>query len=163
MFNWIFQPLWFILPSYLANTTPIFVRKLNILNYPIDFGLKYQGKRIFGQNKTWRGLFFGCLIGILTAILQARGMQIGIILGFGALLGDLIGSFIKRRLNFPPGQPNILLDQTPYVLIPILLYALFLDYPLNIGQTIFLILFSLWIHRASNILYFKMGLKDVPH
>lgn len=163
MLRWILKPLWFILPSYLANTTPIFVKKLNILNYPVDFGLKYKRKPIFGKNKTWRGLVFGCLVGILTSVLQNRGIFTGFILGFGALLGDLTGSFIKRRLNFPSGRPHILLDQTPYILTPLLLYSLFLDYPLSFGQTIFLILFSLWIHKASNILYFKIGLKDVPY
>lgn len=163
MLKWIFQPLWFILPSYLANTTPIFVKKLKILDYPVDFGLKYKGENIFGKNKTWRGLLFGSFVGVFTAVLQSRGAFTGFILGFGALLGDLTGSFIKRRLSLSPGQPSILLDQTPYVLMPMFLYALFFDYPLDLRQTIFLILFSLWIHRASNILYFKIGLKEVPH
>ena len=162
MLRWIFKPLWFILPSYLANTTPIFVKRWNILNCAVDFGLKYKGKSIFGRNKTWRGLFFGSLAGILIAVLQDRGVFVGFILGAGALLGDLTGSFIKRRLNISPSQPHVLLDQTPYVLVPTFLYALFLDYSLSLGQSIFLFLFSLWIHRASNLFYFKIGLKEVP-
>jgi len=163
MIKWIWEPLWFILPAYMGNTTPIFVKKLKFLNFPVDFGLKFKGRRLFGANKTWRGLFFGSLAGIITSFFQGRGIIVGFVLGCGALMGDLLGSFIKRRLNMSPGQPHVLLDQTPYVLVPIVLYALFWPYPLNFGQTLFLILFSLWAHRASNVLYFKIGLKEVPH
>ena len=163
MFNWLWQPLWFILPAYMGNTTPIFVKKLKFLDQPVDFGFKIKGKRLFGQNKTWRGLFFGSLAGIFTGLCQARGIRVGFVLGLGALLGDLLGSFIKRRLNMAPGEPHVLLDQTPYVLVPMVIYACFWPFPLTFAQSLFLVLFSLWLHRASNILYFKIGLKEVPY
>ena len=88
--------IWFILPMYVANMIPVFIKNLNVLNIPVDFRRKFMNRRIFGDHKTWRGLVIGTLSGGIVSLLQRRGFLIGIILGFGALFGDLIGSFIKK-------------------------------------------------------------------
>jgi CDP-2,3-bis-(O-geranylgeranyl)-sn-glycerol synthase len=73
----------------------------------MDFGRNFvDGKRIFGNNKTWRGFFFGWAVGIGVGL--AEGAVFGfdsypvlfsLLIPLGALLGDLTGAFIKRRFD----------------------------------------------------------------
>lgn len=54
--------LYFMLPAYFANMTPVFAQKLDILKFlakPIDNGRTTEGRAIFGAHKTWRG-FIEC-------------------------------------------------------------------------------------------------------
>ena len=74
------QSFYLLLPAYFANMAPVIFRKINFLNVPVDFGYtlrikKSKGKkdardRIFGNHKTWRGIFFATLAGITIAYLQ---------------------------------------------------------------------------------------------
>ncbi len=41
-----------MLPAYFANMAPIIVRKVPILNYPVDFGKKLGGIRVFVSHKS---------------------------------------------------------------------------------------------------------------
>ncbi|MFC1728024.1 CDP-2,3-bis-(O-geranylgeranyl)-sn-glycerol synthase [Nanoarchaeota archaeon] len=123
----IWYSFYFMLPAYFANMAPILIKKVNFLNLPVDFGKKLNGIRIFGENKTWRGLFFGTLIGIIVFLIQQQigvkslidysqysllgGVLFGFLLGFGALSGDLIESFFKRRVGIKPGKSWIPFDQ----------------------------------------------------
>ena len=165
----------FIIPAYVANSTPVILGGIS----PIDFGAKFiDGKRIFGDGKTWFGLFGGVFCGILSSILLAfvlRGSEFdlfggrpdyyllcGIALSTGALAGDLLGSFIKRRVGARWGESTFL-DQITFVVV-----ALAFCYPL--GLTIvfrpesiaFLILATYFIHRIANSAAHYYGLKKVP-
>ena len=133
------EALYFFIPAYVSNMTPVFVQKINFLNIPIDFNKTYMGKRILGTNKTWRGIFFGSLMGLLIFEIQrflfnlgylhnfalidysSAPLFLGLFLGFSALLGDLIESFFKRRLNIKPGRPWIPFDQIDFLTVSILL------------------------------------------
>ena len=42
---------------------------------------------------------------------------IGFLLGFGALLGDALGSFIKRRMGIGRGKPAPILDQIDFLIV----------------------------------------------
>jgi CDP-2,3-bis-(O-geranylgeranyl)-sn-glycerol synthase len=53
----------------IANMTPVLVKKINVLNYPIDGGKTWNSKRILGDGKTWRGLVFGTLVAGLVGYL----------------------------------------------------------------------------------------------
>src|SRR3989338_11353728 len=118
------QCFYFMLPAYFANMAPVIVKKINILNLPIDFNKKISNKPIFGKNKTIRGLFFGVLFAIIIAYAQSvfydnniiagislvdysNWLLLGFLMGFGAILGDLIKSFVKRRLDYKPGKPFV--------------------------------------------------------
>ena len=62
MFKDILFALWFFLPAGLANAAPVFasrIPKSEKLALPLDFGKSFRGKRIFGENKTFRGLLAG--------------------------------------------------------------------------------------------------------
>ena len=125
-----------VLPAYLANASPVVLGG----GAPIDFGRKLgDGRRIFGDGKTWRGLAGGITTGTLTGLLLANlaasapyslyasaesYLIAAFIMSCGALFGDLAGSFIKRRTGMAPGRPYLLLDQLPFIV-----FALFSSRP----------------------------------
>ena len=128
----VLKSLYLMLPAYFANMAPVIAKKINFLDYPVDFGKKLGSKPVFGRHKTFRGFFFGILFAIIIAYAQFRLMEtdslraisildyskwllIGFLMGFGALLGDLIKSFFKRRIGIEPGNNFIPFDQTDFV------------------------------------------------
>jgi len=159
---------WYILPAYVANASPVIVGG----GRPIDGGRVWKdGKRLLGDGKTWRGLIGGVACGTLTGVVQwiitpgfygslSNAALLGFLLGFGALFGDLVGSFFKRRANLPRGAPAIGLDQLGF-----LISALAFAYPvktLSSGQIIFLLVVSPFVHWGANYFAYKMGWKSVP-
>ncbi|MEM1988525.1 MAG: CDP-2,3-bis-(O-geranylgeranyl)-sn-glycerol synthase [Candidatus Woesearchaeota archaeon] len=130
----ILQAVWFLLPAYVANSAPVVVYKINFLNVPVDFNKKYKGKPIFGTHKTWRGLFFGVLFGMIVAYLQkilyynvdffraisvydySNAILFGFLISIGALVGDLVKSFFKRRISIPEGADWPFFDQYDFVI-----------------------------------------------
>jgi CDP-2,3-bis-(O-geranylgeranyl)-sn-glycerol synthase len=108
---------------------------------PIDFGKNYKdGRRILGDGKTWNGLFVGAFFGItggfgITVVaIYANNSKEFAFLGlndfghfpimipiicsicFGALLGDIIKSFLKRRIGKNRGEDWIPFDQLDFIL-----------------------------------------------
>ncbi len=57
----IVEALKFIFPAYCANATPVLAGGGTKMDFGKNF---YDGKRIFGNNKTFRGFFFGWAVGI---------------------------------------------------------------------------------------------------
>ena len=49
--------------------------------------------------------------------------MVGIIIGIAAMLGDLLSSFVKRRLGVPTSGMALGLDQIPEALLPLLAVA----------------------------------------
>lgn len=107
------------LPMGVANMAPVFIKG----KMPIDFGKEWSGKRILGKGKTWEGLVGGVAIGTLVGLLLGN-WQLGFMVSFGALLGDMIKSFAKRRVGIESGQSWWGFDQTDYVIGGILLGSL---------------------------------------
>ncbi|MCC6012798.1 MAG: CDP-2,3-bis-(O-geranylgeranyl)-sn-glycerol synthase [Candidatus Verstraetearchaeota archaeon] len=145
-----------ILPAYIANATPVIFKGKK----PIDFGKNFiDGKRIFGDGKTFEGFLSGLFFGTLTGIIMGFPFR-GFILSFGALVGDLIGAFIKRRLGIPRGRPAPLLDQLDFVFGALLLSSIF--YPIELEIALFIIIITPPIHLISNIFAYLLKLKDYP-
>lgn len=124
---------------YVSLAPPILAGILNMawvktpwlrrLARPIDGGLTLpDGQRVFGDNKTWKGLLgmvvLGALAGLLLGLLErgtaAEGLNlfyrehadtnawstlVGALLGLGYTLAELPNSFVKRRLGISPGRP----------------------------------------------------------
>ena len=91
---------------------------------PLDCGVRFwDGERLFGDHKTWRGLLLGTLGCGLTAMLTGPGFAVGA--GFGALslTGDALSSALKRRLRLAPGAEIPGLDQLPEALLPSMVFA----------------------------------------
>jgi CDP-2,3-bis-(O-geranylgeranyl)-sn-glycerol synthase len=157
---------------------------------PVDFGKSWKGKRILGDGKTWRGFFGGGLTGVVLGLILMgiayllgkeavwgygglwTGLGIIICLSFGSLIGDMAGSFIKRRLGIDRGKKAPILDQFDFLIFAFLITAIF--YPRWIYETyitlegwhilalIFLLVITLLLHRAMNIIGYKAGLKKEP-
>lgn len=91
---------------------------------PVDGGLRaWDGERLLGAHKTWRGLVSGTVMTGLAA--QGFGLSFSLGAAFGAfsLLGDLISSFIKRRLRLAPGAELLGVDQLLEALLPLAVFA----------------------------------------
>jgi len=143
--------LYFILPAYAANATPVVLGG----GRPIDCGRKFRdGKPIFGANKTFRGFFLGLAVGTLVSLGLNFVLKYHVLLGFmtslGALVGDLVKSFIKRRLNLAPGESLPLADQLDFV-FGALLFSLPVSSPSPLTALI-IILVTPPIHFLTNLL-----------
>lgn len=158
--------LFFALPAYMANAVPVAVGGKT----PLDFGLKFfDGRRIWGKGKTWRGTSFGVLVGWGAAIgiSELLGFNplpnyeyLSLLIASGAIFGDLAASFLKRRAGLEPGQEAPLVDQLDFLLGAILVS--WPVYHLQVVEIIALVIITPVIHRASNILAYKLSLKSVP-
>lgn len=97
-------------------------RVLPGLAVPIDRGAHFRGKRLFGENKTYRGVLamaLGTGLGFLLlgqavsggrlehlSLLPAglMALLLGVAVGTVAMLAELPNSTIKRQLDLPPGE-----------------------------------------------------------
>jgi CDP-2,3-bis-(O-geranylgeranyl)-sn-glycerol synthase len=154
--NYVISALYFIFPAYCANATPVILGG----GLPIDGGKKLRdGRPIFGPQKTLRGLVSGLAVGILVGFVQKK-VLLGFALSLGALIGDLIESFIKRRLNLAPGTSFPVADQIDFV-IGALLFSLFVaPPPLHIALVALII--TPPIHLTTNFVAYIVGLKKEP-
>lgn len=105
-------------------------RLLPSLQHPIDKKrVMSDGKRIFGDNKTWKGFLGMFMFGIIFNVLWgglctlsrslennnlfyrtransfAFNLLIGALIGLAYAVCELPNSFIKRRLDIHPGKP----------------------------------------------------------
>ncbi len=176
------QALWFFLPAYVANPMAVVFGG----GLPIDFGRSLRdGGRLFGDGKTWRGLVGGVASGAILGLAlstfadglappwsfgsSATALGMSTLLALGALLGDLGGSFIKRRLGKPRGARTPLLDQYDFVVGALLAAALvpsWADPRFFQGDALLglvaIIFITPALHRAVNVLGYRIGKKHEP-
>jgi len=92
--------------------------------WPLDGGrVLGDGRRLLGDAKTWRGVVLAPLAAGFGAVLLGLPATVGIVVGITAMLGDLLSSFVKRRLGMPTSDMALGLDQIPEVLLPLLAVA----------------------------------------
>jgi CDP-2,3-bis-(O-geranylgeranyl)-sn-glycerol synthase len=107
----------------LANGVPVITKDIMGLRLaaPIDRGAKFfDGRPIFGSSKTIRGILLSILITSASAPPIGLGWKIGALVAGVAMAGDLLSSFLKRRMNLPAGGRATGLDQIPESLFPLL-------------------------------------------
>lgn len=171
----VLQAVWFILPAYFANSSPVLARKIfGRHNAPIDSGKSLaDGERVLGDGKTWAGLIFGISVAALVGVIQ-HAVQIAFslddftvmtfglaaLLGFGALFGDIVKSFIKRRLGLQRGKPWFPFDQLDFVLGAFLFSIVLV--PFNWQYLVVLLILTPAVHLAANYAAFKLKLKKEP-
>ena len=128
--------LYFMAPAYLANMAPPFVRYWKGWNRPIH-------ARTLGEHKTVLGYSLGVLVAIATIAVQtgidvdfalidyAHWFWLGLAFGVGAMTGDCLKSYFKRRRGLPPGARWIPFDQLDFALGALLIVGPFslLDWP----------------------------------
>ncbi len=79
---------------------------------PVDGGrLFWDGKPLFGPNKTIRGIIGAVATGVVGAPVLGLPWFAGGAAAVLSMAGDLLSSFIKRRLNFGSGSTVPFLDQ----------------------------------------------------
>jgi CDP-2,3-bis-(O-geranylgeranyl)-sn-glycerol synthase len=183
----IVQAFWVVIPIYVANASAVIVGG----GTPIDFGKTWKdGRRILGDGKTWRGLFAGTFLGMTAGFglvvaasylsiseynvlhltnFEGFPMMIPILfsLCFGALLGDVIESFFKRRVGKDRGQDWIPFDQLDFLvgalvfsfMMSEILYLLHLTcyhwffQNITIWHILILLIVTPFIHIAANVLF----------
>ena len=160
----------YILPAYIANSSAALFGG----GTPLDLGRKLGKHRLFGDGKTFRGLVLGILFGtaagnVIGYALMGTEFTIGSIwfytvLGFllssGAMAGDLIKSFFKRRLGYKRGQMLPIIDQLDFIIGSIALGSI--AYIPSLETVIFLIIITPLIHLLLNVIGFLLKLKKVP-
>jgi len=176
--------IWLMLPALLPNSAAVIFGG----GPPVDFGRSIGGRRILGDGKTWLGFVGGVSAGIAIGTLQMmlafiddpvnfwgfgpfpEGMMIIATLSLGSLLGDMGGSFLKRRLGMERGRRMPGLDQYDFLIGAILLVLLFhpqwfIDNFIE-GESLIalvtLLVVTPILHKAVNIIGYRMGKKEVP-
>uniref|UniRef100_A0A7C3VBQ5 CDP-archaeol synthase n=1 Tax=Archaeoglobus fulgidus TaxID=2234 RepID=A0A7C3VBQ5_ARCFL len=178
MLDLIPKTVWLLLPCYTPNNFAVLVGG----GKPIDFGKTFfDGKRILGDGKTWRGFTGGVTGGVFTANLQfaiekLSGVAIysslpfseffilTFLLALGAMLGDLCGSFIKRRFGYERGASFPLLDQLTFLIVALILASTFPPFwKLFTIQVILLaVIITPALHFGINYIAYRLNLKEVP-
>jgi len=153
MFEEVVSAFYFILPLYLMNALILVLwRKKIITNFMIN-------KEVFGIGRYWDGIFLIIFGVCLLYYIFFNSWQLGLVMGSGMAFGVLSSSFIKRRIGLKSGSPFPILDQLDFVLGSGLFYLLFFG---TLYEGFFIIcLLTLIFHPLSNLLAYKLGLKDV--
>lgn len=174
--------VYFMLPAYVANLSGLAFGG----GTPVDGGKECKdGRRLIGNGVTWKGFINGTILGtivggilgiigsfygdlnVLTSGVIALpvygsiigGLTLGFLMAFGALLGDLVGSFIKRRMGLQSGEPAPIMDQLDFVVGALILSLLVV----KISWEFFIIIavLTLILHLGSNMIAYLLGIKDV--
>ena len=158
--------VWFILPAYAASSFAV----LSGGRIVIDFNKKFLGNPLFGKGKTVSGFLGGVLAGSAAGLILSffgsaaqfnMNFATGFIIALGAMSGDLVGSFIKRRLGVKRGESFLLLDQLDFVI-----GALIFGYLINVlpapGGIIFILILTPFLHLFANRIAYLWRLKKKP-
>lgn len=167
------QAVWLMLPAYISNPTAVVFGG----GTPIDFGKNWKdGKRILGEGKTFRGLIGGTICGLIIGIIQMQYVPFEYLgnftllavfsLSFGALLGDMVKSFFKRRLSYDRGMKLPFIDQLDFVagawVLTYLLEPEWFSGNFTLWILIVVIVLTPILHRVTNIIGYHMKLKKEP-
>ena len=102
----------------LANGAPLIAKRLfgSALAFPLDTGITLEdGQPLFGHSKTIRGIALSIAVTTLGAPWTGLPSTAGLLVSAIAMIGDLLSSFVKRRMKLVPGSMALALDQIPEV------------------------------------------------
>lgn len=176
--NLLITAIWLMLPAYLPNNFAALFGG----GTPIDLGQRFNdGRRVMGDGKTYRGTAAGAACGFLFGLAQntvaqnfglptfGSGIELILVLvglSLGAMLGDIVASFFKRRLGLKRGAQLFVIDQLDFVfgswvLTAILAPAWFWH---NFTPTIIIVVLIITpvLHRLTNIIGYRIGAKREP-
>lgn len=121
---------------------------------------------LYADSNDWFWLIESDNSGLIAAF------TMGFVLGFACMVGDMCGSFIKRRRGLKregdQSSEAPLLDTIPFAIaIFITSFILFdgqiITHRNLVEEILFLLLVTPIIHRLFNVIGYKFGLKDVPY
>lgn len=124
-----------MIPAYLANMAPALFGRF-FPRIPMDLGISLGKVRIFGDNKTWGGFVSGVVVAVIVGFALSKiywpfdfsAIYWSALLGVGALVGDAVKSFFKRRAGLKPGASWIPFDQVDFT-IGALVFGSFVFFP----------------------------------
>jgi len=154
---WFLETIYIYLPAYIANSTPVILTGGGSLDGDKKF---IDGEPILGTHKTIRGTFSGLIAGTLTGIIQGQPYR-GALMAIGAILGDLVVSFIKRRLKLPPGTMFPIADQMSFIVLAVMLDILIAP-AIEWDRILVIFLATLPIHYFANVIAWMLKLKSRP-
>src|SRR5437016_312420 len=148
----------------LANGAPVIAKKIlgGRYSYPLDGNLRFaDGRPLLGRSKTIRGVVLAVPVTAAGAVVIGAGWKTGLVVGGFAMAGDLVSSFLKRRMDLPPSSRASGLDQIPESLLPLLACRNLLS--LTIADIVVgVVIFSIGDIVFSRILY-ALRLRDRPY
>ncbi len=160
----IVKSFWFILPAYIANMSPYAVRNVKFLSQPIS-------EKYLGANKTWRGFLFAVLVAAIIAYIQSllpvqswlliydynNPILFGALLGIGAMTGDAVKSFFKRKVGLKPGKSWMPFDQIDFIIGAYLFSLMIVNVPITV--LLLLIIITIPLHLLTNYIGYKLKVK----
>jgi CDP-2,3-bis-(O-geranylgeranyl)-sn-glycerol synthase len=173
-----------ILGAVLAHAPVLRFDLLRSLKRPLDGGRTIGGRRIFGDNKTWRGavvMTAGVELAALAlhrsagyrarlppGVRAAGPVKTGALLGIATVAGELPNSFAKRRLGLAPGGHRkdgvgvalSIVDQADFVLAAWLLLAPVHRMSVEEAAAAFATVAA--IHVPINLVAYAVGARDTP-
>lgn len=162
--------LLYVLPAYVANGAPVVLVRAVPRPRPLDLGRRFpDGRRVLGDGKTFEGLagglLSGTLIGALLSLLSPevfRSPLEPLVLSCGAMIGDVLGSFAKRRLGIAQGGPLPVVDQVGFLAVALLLaWSLYGPKEWSDAATMTLLfLITAALHVGTNAGAYLLGLKS---
>src|SRR5574341_1495087 len=163
----IVQLFYLMIPAYLANMAPPLLARYSPWNAPMDFGFSLGKIRIFGDHKTWAGFVSGIIVALLAGFLMSLAywpfdfspVAWSALIGAGALLGDAVKSFFKRRVGIKSGMPWIPFDQIDYT-VGALALGSFVFFPGWLSAFV-VVSVSAFGHIATNHIGYWLGVRDV--
>ncbi len=151
----------FALPAYTANMTPLILSKVIRKRRPLDMGKNWvDRKRVFGDNKSVEGFVAGVLAGLVTGLFLGNPLK-GFLMGSGAMTGDVLGSFIKRRLDIPQGELAPILDQYLFILMA-LLFSYLAGHTTTSDQLVVILIATPILHVSSNYVAYLLKIRQKP-
>jgi CDP-2,3-bis-(O-geranylgeranyl)-sn-glycerol synthase len=147
-----------------ANGAPVIAKRIlgDRLAWPLDAGRMFFDQRpLFGSSKTVRGLLVALLFTTAAAPLVGLHPKIGAIIAVTAMAGDLLSSFIKRRLGLRPSSQALGVDQIPESLLPMLACRNVLSF--TIADIVLAVGIFLVTELILSRLLYKAHLRDTPY
>jgi len=157
--DWLWA-FYIIAPIYCTNGAPVLFGG----GRPIDFGRTlWDGERILGDHKTVRGFVSGLVAGTAVGLIESAFVSrdllpIAFLASLGALLGDLAGAFLKRRLKLKPGSALPVVDQLDFVLGAAV--AVSVTVRLSLATLAIIFLVTPPIHLLTNLGAYHLRLKS---
>lgn len=181
MLQFVTQSLTLVLPIFVSGIVFIAVLKTNALpalNVPVDCKKKISGKRIFGENKTWRGVAVYALLSVIVCMLLGQlygisggyihpvfsqpALYVGLVFSLSYVAGELANSFVKRQLGIAAGKTSDALSQKVMDNIDgMLMAALALIVLLDISFVSIMValVVGFFLHEATDHVMKKLQLK----
>ncbi len=187
MIEFILELLLVASPVILAAIFHMVVVRYNWLKfatYPLDHYATFRSHRIFGDNKTYRGIIVMIIASIAFTYLykwileQVSALSnlnlldfnrfspvfYGVLYGVGYVIGELPNSFFKRQMGISEGKSTSfiqrMIDQLDSVITITLLLLLFSNFTLK--HFWFGILFYGFLHLGINYLLYLLRLRKEP-